>query len=93
MEQYYVNDELFNILQEFGFIKTEKDLIKEEEEKSKLKEKNKKNQENSDLDDGDYDVECPFEAIKENILSLVKATDSINKKLDTLLSLMVKNKK
>lgn len=93
MEQYYVNDELFNILQECGFIKTEKDLIKEEEEKGKLKEENKKNQENIDLDDGDYDGECPFEAIKENILSLVKTTDSINKKLDTLLNLVVKNKK
>lgn len=93
MEQYYVNNELFNILQECGFIKTEKDLIKEEEEKGKLKEENKKNQENIDLDDGDYDVECPFEAIKENILSLVKATDSIYKKLDTLLNLVIKNKK
>lgn len=93
MEQYYVNDELFNILQEFGFIKTKKDLIKEDEEKSKLKEESKKNQENIDLDDGDYDGECPFEAVKENILSLVKATDSINKKLDTLLNLVVKNKK
>lgn len=91
MEQYYVNNELFDILQECGFIKTEKDLIKEEEEKSKLKEENKKNQEDTDIDD--YDDECPFEAIKEDILSLVKATDSINKKLDTLLSLVVKNKK
>lgn len=90
MKQYYVNNELFDILQECGFIKTEKDFIKEEKEKSKLKEENKKNQEDVDLDD---DYECPFEAIKEDILSLVKATNSINKKIDTLLSLVVKNKK
>ncbi len=92
MEQYYVNNELFDILQEFGFIKTKKDLIKEDEEKSKLKEESKKNQEDIDLDD-DYDAECPFEVMKESILSLVKVTDSINKKLDFLLSLMAKNKK
>lgn len=92
MEQYYVNNELFDILQEFGFIKTKKDLIKEDEEKSKLKEESKKNQEDIDLDD-DYDAECLFEVMKESILSLVKVTDSINKKLDFLLSLMTKNKK
>ena len=90
MEQYYINNELFDILQECGFIKTEKDFIKEEKEKSKLKGENRKNQEDIDLDD---DYECPFEAIKEDILSLVKVTNSINKKLDTLLSLVVKNKK
>lgn len=92
MEQYYVNNKLFDILQEFGFIKTKKDLIKEDEEKSKLKEESKKNQEDIDLDD-DYDAECLFEVMKESILSLVKVTDSINKKLDFLLSLMAKNKK
>lgn len=92
MEQYYVNNELFDILQEFGLIKTKKDLIKEEEEKSKLKEEIKKNQEDIGLDD-DYDDKCPFEVMKESILSLVKTTDSINKKLDFLLSLMTKNKK
>ena len=32
MEQYYINNELFDILQECGFIKTEKDFIKEEKE-------------------------------------------------------------
>lgn len=92
MEQCYVNSVLFDILQECGFIKTKKDLIKEDEKKSKLKKESKKNQEDIDLDD-DYDDECPFEVMKDSILSLVKVTDSINKKLDFLLSLMAKNKK
>ena len=66
MEQYYINSELFDILQECGFIKTKKDFIKEEKEKNKLKGENRKNQEDIDLDGG---YECPFEAIKEDILS------------------------
>lgn len=88
MEQYYVNDEIFDFLQGFGLIKTKEDLIKEEKEKGKMKKEGKKAEE-----EDYYDNECPVEAMRDGIVSLVEATDNINKKLDILLGLITKNNK
>ena len=93
MEQYFVNDNIFDILQEFGFIKTKEELINEERKKQELKSKGKKFKEKKDAYNNlneDVIDECPIDAMKKDLNSLAKSFDNINKKLDVLVNLITK---
>lgn len=65
-EQYFINEELLDILHECGMVKTEKELIKEKEQEEKaLKEEEAKKQKGDNEEE--FDGECPVAKELEDI--------------------------
>lgn len=78
-EQYFINEELLDILHECGMVKTEKELIKEkgQEEKALKEEKATKHEKDEEFED-----ECPvvkeMEDIRISIDSLTASLATMN---------------
>lgn len=80
-EQYFINEELLDILHECGMVKTEKELIKEKEQEEKaLKEEEAKKQKGDNEEE--FDGECPvakeLEDIRTSIDSLTASLATMN---------------
>lgn len=78
-EQYFINEELLDILHECGMVKTEKELIKEKEQEEKaLKEEEATKHEK----DEEFEDECPvvkeMEDIRISIDSLTASLATMN---------------
>lgn len=78
-EQYFINEELLDILHECGMVKTEKELIKEKEQEEKaLKEEEATKHEK----DEEFEDECPvvkeMEDIRTSIDSLTASLTTMN---------------
>lgn len=77
-EQYFINEELLDILHECGMVKTEKELIKEKEQEEKaLKEEKTAKHEK----DEKFEEECPVVKELENIRTSI---DSLTTSLATM---------
>lgn len=82
-EQYFINEELLDILHECGMVKTEKELIKEKEQKEALKEKEAEEQKE---DNEEFENECP---VMQELEDIKTSIDSLNDSLTIMNDCMV----
>lgn len=78
---YFVDDDLFNVLHDFGWVKSEEEVLKEKkqkEEAAKQKEQEKQEKPEEPEEPEDHYFTCPYDNIQEEF-------DCVNEKLDVVL--------
>lgn len=92
-EQYFINEELLDILHECGMVKTEKELIKEKEQKEaeEQKEDNEKFEDECPVMQELEDIKASIDSLNDSLTVMNDCMHSFGKSLKAILTVLKDN--